>query len=288
MSYHGLTYEVANSVATITLNRPGRLNAVDTRTILELADACLQADQDDAVRAVVMTGSGRAFCAGGDLSGGDKTFDPKLIADAQRAAGVSSHDGEEHVETGAFVASRIYGSRKPFIAAINGAAVGIGLSLTLPMDIRIAVPGAKLAMNFVRRGVVPDACSSWFLPRIVGVSQAADWACTGRTFLSEEALAAGLLQRIVAPEQLLPTARAIALDIAENASPVAVALTRRAIYDLLGETDPRAAARRESLNMEIMGRSPDSAEGVRSFLDKRAPRFTMRVSDHVQTGLLAP
>jgi enoyl-CoA hydratase/carnithine racemase len=288
VDYESIDYRIEDRIATIVLNRPDRLNAVTTKMLLEFADAVRRVDEDDEVRVAVVTGAGRAFCAGGDISGGADVFDPAVMARAQSAAlregnGVATEGS--HRETGAPIALNIFYNRKPFIAAINGAAVGVGLTMVLPMDIRLSVPGAKLGLVFVRRGVVSEACSSWFLPRIVGISQAVDWAVTGRIFLAEEALSKGLLSGIHPPDELLPAAYAIARDIVETTSPVAVALTRRMFYSMLCEAEPSAAVAAESRNTFIMGGSPDVAEGVQSFLEKRPPRFPMVVTEHVPAAV---
>src|SRR3989449_8173100 len=267
MSYEQILYDVADSVATITLNRPDRLNAVTARSIDELIAAFDAADADDGVRAVIVTGAGRAFCAGADLGAGGKTFD--------RAPGLKP---DEHRDGGGRVTLRIFDLKKPVIAAINGPAVGFGITLTLPMDVRIVSSAARIGFVFTRRGVVPEACSTWFLPRLVGPSQAAEWVLTGRVFDGEEARAGGLVSRVVAPEALLPTARELALEIARNTSAVAVALARQMLWRLLGADHPMEAHRLDSQAMFWTGRSTDAYEGVTAFLEKRPPRFTLRPS----------
>jgi len=264
-----LLYDVAEGVATVTLNRPDRLNAVTTTVIEELVQAFDRADADDGVRAVIVTGAGRAFCAGADLAGGGGTF-------AARPGGAGR--AEDHRDGGGLVTLRLFDMTKPVIAAINGPAVGFGITLTLAMDVRIASTSARMGFVFSRRGVVPEACSTWFLPRLVGIAQAAEWAYTGRVFGAEEARAGGLVSRVVAPEALLPTARALALEIAGNTSAVSVALIRQMLWRLLGADHPRAAHRLDSLGMWHTGRSADAREGVTSFLEKRPPRFTGRPS----------
>ena len=219
MTYEQILYSVEDSVLILTLNRVERLNAFTGVMCRELIDAFDRADADDSVRVVIVTGAGKTFCAGADLGGGSKTFDA-----AARGARESI---EEHRDGGGLLTLRIYDSKKPVIAAINGAAVGVGITMTLPMDIRIASTGARMGFVFARRGIVPEACSSWFLPRVVGVSRAAEWVYTGRVFGAEEALAGGLVSRIVAPEELLSTTRVIAHEIADNTSAMSVALTRQ-------------------------------------------------------------
>jgi enoyl-CoA hydratase/carnithine racemase len=269
MPFETLLYEVADRVATITLNRPDRLNAVNATVIRELVEAFDRADVDDDVRAVIVTGAGRAFCAGADLGSGGDTF-------GARPGG--SERPEEHRDGGGLVTLRIFELRKPVIAAINGPAVGFGVTLTLPMDVRIASSAAKLGFVFARRGVVPEACSTWFLPRLVGIAQAAEWTYTGRVFSAEEAHAGGLVSRVVAPEVLLPAARELAREIADKTSAVSVALIRQMLWRMLGAGHPREAHRLDSLGMWYTGRSPDAREGITSFLDKRPPSFTGRPS----------
>ncbi len=270
MSYAALRWELdAEGILTVTIDRPDKLNALDTVAMNELTHVFTRADRDDRVRVVIVTGAGRAFCAGGDLSGGSSTFDA-----AAHGRGTSA---EEHVETGGPLAMSVFTNRKPFVAALNGAAVGVGLTLTLPMDTRIAVPGAKLALSFVRRGIVPDACASWFLPRLVGLPTALDWAGTGRTFRSEEALGAGLLAELVAPSELMERARAIAREYL-HAAPVAVAMTRQLVLRMAAAEHPLDAYAVEAPAIFELGRSADAREGVSAFLDKRRPVFPGRVS----------
>ena len=265
MRFETLLYDVADRVATVTLNRPDRLNAVNTTMIRELVEAFDAADGDDGVRAVIVTGAGRAFCAGADLGSGGTTF----------ASGPGrAETPEEHHDGGGLVTLRIFDMTKPVIAAINGPAVGFGITMTLAMDVRLASTAAKMGFVFSRRGVVPEACSTWFLPRLVGIAQAAEWAYTGRVFGPEEALAGGLVSEIVEPGALLPTARARAVDIAQHTSAVSVALIRQMLWRMLGADHPREAHRIDSLGMWHTGRSADAHEGVTSFLEKRPPRFT--------------
>jgi len=269
MTFETLRYDVADGVATLTLNRPERLNAVNTTSINDLVAAFDAADADDAVRAVIVTGAGRAFCAGADLGRGGGTF-AGGPGRAERA--------EEHRDGGGLVTLRIFEMSKPVIAAINGPAVGFGVTLTLAMDVRLASSAAKLGFVFARRGVVPEACSTWFLTRLVGIAQAAEWTYTGRIFSAEEARAGGLVSRVLAPEALLPAARELAREIAANTSAVSVALIRQMLWRMLGADHPREAHRLDSLGMWYTGRSADAHEGVTSFLEKRPPRFTGRPS----------
>jgi enoyl-CoA hydratase/carnithine racemase len=265
-----ILYEVADGVLTITLNRPDRLNAF-TRTMMgELIEAFDRADADDGVRAVVVTGAGRGFCAGADLERGGETFDWR---DAEQREGDVPRDG------GGQVSLRIFDMNKPVIAAINGPAVGVGITMTLPMDIRLAAEGAKIGFVFTRRGIVPEACSSWFLPRLVGIAQAMEWAATGRVFEADEALRGGLVRSVHPAGELLAAANALAREIADNTAPVSVALARRLMWDMLGEDHPMAAHRADSRAMFSRGQSEDVREGVMSFLEKRPARFTDRVSE---------
>ena len=266
MAFETILYDQADGVATITLNRPDRLNAVNTTVIHELVAAFDRADGDDGVRAVIVTGAGRAFCAGADLGGGGQTF-------ANR-----SERPEDHRDGGGLVTLRIFDMKKPVLGAINGPAVGFGATLTLAMDVRLAASTAKIGFVFARRGVVPEACSTWFLPRLVGIAQAAEWAYTGRVFSAEEARAGGLVSRVLAPEALLPADRKLAREIADNTSAVSVALIRQMLWRMLGADHPREAHRLDSLGMWHTGRSADAHEGVTSFLEKRPPRFAGRPS----------
>jgi|SRR5262245_36350789 len=262
--------DVADGICTLTLSRPDKLNAVTSAMIEELIQAFDQADADDAVRAVIVTGAGRAFCAGADLSAGGRTFD--------RAARGRDEAPGEHRDGGGRVTLRIYDMKKPVIAAINGPAVGFGITMTLPMDIRIASTEARIGFVFARRGVVPEACSTWFLPRLVGMARAAEWIYTGRVFSAEEAREGGLVSRVVAPHRLLPTARELALEIAQNTSAVSVALSRQMMWRLLGADHPMEAHRLDSRCMDWTGRSADAYEGVAAFLAKRPARFGLRPS----------
>ena len=269
MSFQDIRFEVADHVLTITLNRPDRLNAFTPTMGRELIEAFDQADADDDVRAIIVTGEGRGFCAGADLAGGGETFDWR---DRQEADEIP-RDG------GGRVTLRIYESTKPVIAAINGPAVGVGITMTLPMDIRLAAEGAKIGFVFTRRGIVPEACSSWFLPRVVGISQAMEWVATGRVFSAEEAHAGGLVRSVHPAGELLGAAQALAREIADNAAPVSVALARRLLWTMLGAEHPMEAHRADSRAMFSRGQSGDAREGVTSFLEKRDAQFTDRVSE---------
>jgi enoyl-CoA hydratase/carnithine racemase len=269
LDFEHIRYEVADGVLTITLNRPDRLNAFTGTMMNELIASFDASDADDDVRAVIVTGEGRAFCAGADLAQGGETFD-------YRARGVTD---EVPRDGGGRVVLRIYDSLKPVIAAINGPAVGVGITMTLPMDIRLAAPTAKIGFVFARRGIVPEAASSWFLPRLVGISQAMEWVATGRVFDAEEALSGGLIRSIHGPDDLLPFANVLAREIADNTAPVSVALARRLMWRGLGATHPMAAHRADSRAMFARGQSADAVEGVTSFLEKRAASYPDKVSD---------
>lgn len=271
MDYSQIRYEVVDRVATITLDRPDQLNAFTGTMLRELLDAFDRVDADDEVRAVIVTGAGRAFCAGADLSAGGETFSAGG-SDEMTRAGVP-RDG------GGIVALRIFECSKPVIGAINGPAVGVGITMTLPMDIRLASEQARIGFVFARRGIVPEACSSWFLPRLVGISKAAEWCYSGRVFPAAEALEGGLVRSVHAPDDLLPAARALAAEIAAHTSPVSVALTRQMLWRMLGAAHPMEAHRADSRGVLERGRSADAREGVMSFLEKRMPDFPMRVSD---------
>jgi enoyl-CoA hydratase/carnithine racemase len=269
VDYSDIAYEVEDRVLTITLDRPDRLNAFTYRMHEELLDAFDRVDADDDVRVVVVTGRGRGFCAGADLSeAGGATFDHSDLLAAQG----------RHRDEGGLVALRIFNCTKPVIAAVNGPAVGVGVTMTLPMDIRLASKSARFGFVFARRGLVPEAASSWFLPRVVGINKAAEWTFTGRVFPAQEALDAGLVRSVHPDEELLPAAYAIAREIADNTSAVSVALTRQMLWRMLGESHPMAAHRVDSEGINAMGASADAREGVSSFLEKRPAAFTMRPS----------
>jgi 1,4-dihydroxy-2-naphthoyl-CoA synthase len=272
VDYTQIKYAVADNIATITLNRPDQLNAFTGTMMNEIIDAFDRTDADDDVRAVVITGSGRGFCAGADLSSGGSTFARGGSDVETRVKGVN-RDG------GGLVSLRIYESHKPVIGAINGAAVGVGVTMTLPMDVRIASTNARFGFVFARRGIVPEACSSWFLPRVVGISQAAEWVYTGRIFPAQEALAAGLVRSVHEPDDLLPAAYALAREIAENTAPVSVALSRHMLWRMLGADHPMEAHKVDSRGIAVRGPSADANEGVTSFLEKRPARFPNRVSE---------
>lgn len=274
MSYTEIEYSVADRIATVTLDRPERLNAFTHVMRQELIDAFDQADADDDVRAVVVTGRGRAFCAGADLGGGAGTFD----RDGLRHGGFEAFEDGTPRDGGGTVALRVARSLKPVIAAINGPAVGVGITMTLPMDVRLAADDARFGFVFARRGIVTEAASSWFLPRLVGIAQAMEWAATGRVFDAAEALNGRLVSRLYPKDRLLEAAYGLATEIAANTSAVAVAAVRRLMWSGLGSPSPWDAHRADSLLMQVLGGAPDAAEGVTAFLEKRAADFPMTVS----------
>lgn len=265
MGYEQILYTVENGVLTITLNRPDRLNAFTDVMMSELIDAFDRADADDTVRAVIVTGAGRGFCAGADMVRGGDSF----TGEKDRLA-----DGDG----GGRLTRRIFRSLKPVIAAINGPAVGVGITMTLAMDIRLASEESKMGFVFARRGLVPESCATWFLPRIVGIGQALEWAFSGRVFPASEALSGGLVRSLHAPDDLLVEANALAREIADNTSPISVALTRQMMWRLLGADDPVVAHRLDTLGIDFTGKTADAREGVLSFLEKRSPEFTSKVS----------
>jgi enoyl-CoA hydratase/carnithine racemase len=284
MAYNTIKYEVAENILTITLNRPDKLNAFTGEMMAELIDAFDKADADDDVRAIIVTGEGRAFCAGADLSAGAKTFDYAARTDRPEKAGTPEKDGDtdwshESVrDGGGRVTLRIFECLKPVIGAINGAAVGIGVTMQLAMDIRLASDTARFGFVFARRGIVPEACSSWFLPRIVGISKALEWTYSGRVFPAQEALDGGLVSAIYKPEELLPAARAMAREIADNTAAVSVALTRQMMWRLSAMDHPMEAHKIDSRAIYARGRTEDAKEGVVSFLEKRPAKYPNKVS----------
>jgi enoyl-CoA hydratase/carnithine racemase len=272
MAYETLLYELDGPVLTVTLNRPDKLNAYTAIMGAELTDAFERADADDAVRAIVVTGAGRGFCAGADISGGANAFDTAAPGSVAFQA-----PGRARAEGGGFVGA-IFNCRKPSIAAINGPAVGVGATLTLPMDIRICAEGARVGFVFARRGLVPEAGSAWFLPKLVGLPRALNWCLRGSLIPAQEALAAGLVSEVVPPEALLARAREIALEIAENTAPVSVALARQMLWRFSGDPDPSGALSVDGPLSMALGAGPDVKEGVAAFLEKRPPKFPGRVS----------
>ena len=269
MEFDQIRVEVEDRILTITLDRPERLNAWTETMGRELIAALDRADADDEVRAVVVTGAGRGFCAGADLAGGGETFDWRS---RERAGAIPRDNGGQFT-------LRVFDCTKPVIAAINGPAVGVGATMTLPMDIRLAAEDARIGFVFARRGIVPEACSSWFLPRVVGISRAMEWVSTGRVFSAQEALAAGLVRSVHPGAELLEAAYGLAREIADHTAPVSVALARRMMWTMLGAEHPMLAHRADSRGMFARGQSADAREGVQSFLEKRSAEFPDRVSD---------
>lgn len=271
MAFEDILLDISDGIATITLNRPDKMNAFTGRMMYEIIEALDITDADDDVKVVIFTGAGRAYCAGADLSSGGETF-AKGGSDVQTKQGVP-RDG------GGLVSLRIFNSLKPVIGAINGAAVGVGVTMTLPMDIRVASDSAKFGFVFAKRGIVPEACSSYFLPRLVGIQQATEWVYTGRVFPASEALAGGLVRSVHAGEEVLTVARELAREIADNTAPVSVALSRKMLWRMLGASHPMDAHRVDSRGIMERGRSADSKEGVVSFLEKRPAQYPDKVSD---------
>lgn len=274
MNYETLLYEVVDGVATVTLNRPDRLNAFNRQMARELLALFDEIDADDEVRAVIMTGAGRGFCAGADLEAGGDTFDASARVQRDPDAGAPE---QVNRDGGGLVSLRIFSLTKPIIAAINGPAVGVGITMTLPMDVRLAGESAKVGFVFARRGIVPEACSSWFLPRVVGISQAAQWCYSGRVFDAAEAGRGGLVD-VVPDDELLNRANAIASEIATHAAPVSVALTRQLLWRGLTFDHPMEAHRADSRAIQGLGKLADAREGVTSFLEKRDPQWSLKPS----------
>ena len=274
-NFETIRLEVEDGIATLTLNRPDKLNAFNTQMMQEMIAAFDQTDADDSVRVVIVTGSGRAFCAGADLSAGAATFDYSTRGGQDKEA--RTVEGVQR-DGGGLLTLRIYDSLKPVIAAVNGAAVGVGVTMQLAMDIRMASTDARYGLVFSRRGIDPEACSSWFLPRLVGVQTALEWCYSGRVFPAQEAHDRGLVRSLHAPEDLLPAARALAREIADNTAPVSIALTRQLIWRMAGASHPMEAHMADSRGIQARGAMADAKEGVVSFLEKRPPRYPDKVS----------
>ncbi len=274
--FEQLTYEVDERIATITLDRPDKLNAFTSRMVHEFCAALDEADGDDDVRSVIVTGAGRAFCAGADMSEGGTTFTKTSGADIHEESEQSSLRGRDG---GGVVSLRIFRSLKPVIAAVNGPAVGVGSTMLLPMDIRLASTEARFGFVFTQRGIVPEAASSWFLPRVVGISQALEWTMLGDVFEADEALNGGLVRSLHEPDDLIPASRAIAARIANRTSAVSVAMARQQLWRMLGESHPMSAHRVESAAVPQLGAGADAIEGVTSFLEKRPANFTLGVAN---------
>jgi enoyl-CoA hydratase/carnithine racemase len=274
-TFETLLYAVEDGIATITLNRPEKLNAFNTQMMKDMIAAFDATDADDAVRCVIVTGAGRGFCAGADLGGGAQTFDYAARGGADRSARTvagAQRDG------GGLLTLRIFNSLKPIISACNGPAVGVGVTMQLAMDIRLASTEARYGFVFARRGLNPEAASSWFLPHLVGVQTALEWCYTGRVFPAQEAFDKGLVRSPHAPDDLLPAARALAREIADNTAPVSVAITRQLIWRMAGAAHPMEAHRADSRGIQARGGSGDAKEGVMSFLEKRPAVYPDRVS----------
>lgn len=269
MTERAIDVERTGSVAVVTFDRPDRMNAFTNLMGDQLMAAMDELDADDRVRAIVFTGRGRAFCAGADLGDDGAIFDRGADPD---------FDMKRHADYGGTLARRLFASTKPLIAAINGPAVGIGASLTLPMDVRLMADTARIGFVFGRRGLVPESCSSWFLPRVVGISTALEWVISGRLIDAEEALHARLVRSLHPDGGVLPAAIEFGAQMTRDAAPVATALTRRMLWSMLGAADPVDAHVLDSKGIFTLGRGPDAREGVRAFLEKRPARFPLRVS----------
>lgn len=281
MDYQHILYEAADGVLTVTLNRPEKLNAQTRRMHAELIDAADRWDADDSIRAVIITGAGRGFCAGTDLS--VSSWGKAPASDAEEEFAPVYVNGIRR-DGGGTLVLRLFDSKKPMIAAVNGPAVGIGATFILPMDVRIASEAARFGYVFTQRGIVPESCSSWFLPRIVGIGPAMDWVLSGKVFPAAEALKHKLVSEVVAPDQLLPRARAIAREYADRTAPVSVAVSRQLLWRMLGPYSPFDANEMESQALSALRTQPDAGEGGKSFLEKRPPKFTMRPSVDMPTS----
>jgi enoyl-CoA hydratase/carnithine racemase len=283
--FETILIDITDGILTITLNRPDRMNAFTPIMMAEMCAAFDMADADDAVRAVIVTGAGKAFCAGADLGAGGATFDYAKRGGRWGEESPLRDDGSvdwHHPgirDGGGKLTLRIFACKKPVIGAINGAAVGVGATMQLPMDFRLASEAARFGFVFARRGIVPEAASSWFLPRLVGISQALEWCYSGRVFGADEALKGGLVRSIHAPDDLLPAARALAHELTAESAPVSIALTRNAMWRMMGASHPMDAHRLDSRLIWSRGASGDAAEGVASFLEKRAAAYPDRVSE---------
>jgi enoyl-CoA hydratase/carnithine racemase len=279
VAYNTIRYDVVAGVATITLSRPGKLNAYTAEMMHELIDAFDVVDRDDGVRVVIVTGEGKAFCAGADLTDGAEGFRVGGGGDElRRPDGGLDYSSDAIRDGGGRLTLRIFELKKPIIAAVNGPAIGIGATMILSMDIRLASDQARFGFVFARRGIVPEGASSFFLPRVVGIGQALEWCCTGRIFDAEEALRGGLVSRLHPSEDLLPSANALAREIADHTAPVSIALTRQMLWRGLGMNHPMEAHRVESRGVFCRSNSKDAEEGVASFFEKRAARFPDRVT----------
>ncbi len=278
MEFKTILYKKENQILTITLNRPERLNAFTGQMMDDLITAFDKAGKDDDIRVVVVTGAGRGFCAGADLGAGADTFN-RDVRDNKDQRPIKGKNLEWLRDGGGRTTLAIYECPKPIIAAINGPAVGVGVTMTLPMDIRLASDKARFGLVFARRGLVPEAASSWFLPRIVGISKALEWTYSGKVFSPEEALSGGLIRSVHSSEELLEEAYKISNEIIENTSSVSVALTRQMLWKMLGADHPMEAHKVDSRAIYALGKGADAKEGVNSFLEKRTPEFPNKVSE---------
>jgi enoyl-CoA hydratase/carnithine racemase len=274
-TFETILYDVADGIATITLNRPDKLNAFTTQMMVDMIAAFDASDVDDDVRVVIVTGAGRGFCAGADLSAGGGTFDRTGRQEEAREAG---RVGDVIRDGGGRLTLRIFECLKPVIAAVNGPAVGVGVTMQLPMDIRMASTEARFGFVFARRGLNPEAASSWFLPHLVGPQTALEWCFTGRVFPAAEAKEKGLVRSLHAPDELIPAARALAREIADNTAPVSIAITRQLIWRMTGAAHPMDAHMADSRGIQQRGAQKDVREGVNSFLEKRTPNYPDQVS----------
>ena len=285
MNFDTLLYDIEDNILTITLNRPDKLNAFNFQMQNDLIKAFDEADKDDNVKAIIVTGAGRGFCAGADLSAGARTFDFESRDDRSDKQGAVLENGEIDWSNpgirdgGGLVTLRIFDCLKPVISACNGPAVGVGVTMQLAMDIRLASEEARYGFVFARRGLVPEACSSWFLPKIVGISQALEWVYSGKVIPAEEALKGGLVRSIHKADDLLNDAKEIALEITTNCAPVSVALSRQMLWKMAGADHPMEAHKIDSRGIFARGRMQDAKEGVTSFLEKRDANFPDGIGD---------
>jgi enoyl-CoA hydratase/carnithine racemase len=281
VTYDAIRYEADGPVLTVTLDRPEKLNAYTARMGVELADAFNRASEDDDIRAVILTGEGRGFCSGADISAGAGSFD---MQGGEGARNFGAGARAENRGDGAGFVGALFNCKKATIAAFNGPAVGVGITLALPTDIKIASRAARFGFVFARRGLVPEAGSAWFLPQLVGLPQALRWCLSGRVFDADEALAGGLVNEVVEPSALLPRAREVALEIAENTAPVSIALTRQMLWRFAGAPNPFDLLKIDGPFARALGSSGDVKEVVSAFLEKRPPQFSGRVSRDMPQG----
>ena len=277
MEFETILYDTKDKVLTVTLNRPERLNAFTGQMMDDLIEAFDKAGKDDEIRVIIVTGAGRGFCAGADLGAGANTFNREVRNNRGETEGIKDNP-EWMRDGGGRTTLAIFDCPKPIIAAFNGPAVGVGVTMTLPMDIRIASEEARFGFVFARRGLVPEAASSWFLPRIVGISKALEWTFSGKVFSAEEAKEGGLIRSVHPANKLMDEAYKLAQEIIDNTSPVSVALTRQMLWKMLGADHPMEAHKVDSRLIYELGKAEDAKEGVKSFLEKRSPKFPSKVS----------